>query len=155
MVVVAEKISPDQAAHKRVIDLLALSELSELRSLWAALDEKPEAEFLRGPETGLVMVRGRIGGGGAAFNFGEVSATRATCRLRSGHIGHAYALGTGLEKAKLSAIFDGLWQQDHHRPKIEALLQQIERRINEADQQRSRETAATKVDFFTMVRGED
>lgn len=155
MGVVAENISPDQAARKRVIDLLALSELSELRSLWAELDDKPEAEFLRGPETGLVMVRGRIGGGGAAFNLGEVTATRATCRLASGHIGHAYALGTGIEKAKLSAIFDALWQQDSHRAPIEALLQQIENRVAEADQVRVSETAATKVDFFTMVRGED
>lgn len=155
MGVVAEKISPDQAERKRVIDLLALAELGELRSLWAALDEKPEAEFLRGPETGLVMVRGRIGGGGAAFNLGEVTATRATCRLSSGHIGHAYALGTGIEKAKLSAIFDALWQQDVRRPQIEAALQQIERRVAQADQIRVEQTAATKVDFFTMVRGED
>jgi alpha-D-ribose 1-methylphosphonate 5-triphosphate synthase subunit PhnG len=155
MVVMAENTSPDQNARKRAIDLLAQSTLTELNALWQALPEKPEAEFLRGPETGLVMVRGRIGGGGAAFNLGEVTATRATCRLKSGTIGHAHALGTSKEKARLSAIFDALWQQGDHRPQIEALLAEIENRIAIADQMRARETAATKVDFFTMVRGED
>lgn len=155
MVVMAENTSPDQNARKRAIDLLAQSTLTELNALWQALPEKPEAEFLRGPETGLVMVRGRIGGGGAAFNLGEVTATRATCRLQSGTIGHAHALGTSKEKARLSAVFDALWQQGDHRPQIEALLAEIENRIAAADQMRARETAATKVDFFTMVRGED
>lgn len=155
MVVMAEKASPDHSARKRVIDLLALSTLGELRSFWEKLAEKPEAEFLREPEAGLVMVRGRIGGGGAAFNLGEVTATRATCRLASGVIGHAHALGTAKEKAKLSAIYDALWQQSSHRPQIDALLSEIESRIAAADQARASETAATKVDFFTMVRGED
>lgn len=155
MVVMANNAAPDQTARKRSVDLLAQSTLEELRALWQALPEKPEAEFLRGPETGLVMVRGRIGGGGAAFNLGEVTATRATCRLKSGIIGHAHALGTLKEKAKLSAIFDALWQQGEYRPQIEALLGKIESRIAAADEVRAREVAATKVDFFTMVRGED
>lgn len=155
MVVMANTAAPDQTARKRAVDLLAQSTLTELRDLWHALPEKPEAEFLRGPETGLVMVRGRIGGGGGAFNLGEVTVTRATCRLKSGTIGHAHALGTMKEKAKLSAIFDALWQQGDHRLQIEALLGEIESRIAAADEMRAREVAATKVDFFTMVRGED
>ncbi|MBB4952919.1 alpha-D-ribose 1-methylphosphonate 5-triphosphate synthase subunit PhnG [Agrobacterium vitis] len=155
MVVVAEKTASAHKARKRVIDLLALSTLAELRRFWDALPEKPQAEFLRGPETGLVMVRGRMGGGGAAFNLGEVTATRATCRLSSGAIGHAHALGTVREKAKLSAIIDALWQQGNDRPQIEAFLRDIESRVAAEDQARACETAATKVDFFTMVRGED
>jgi alpha-D-ribose 1-methylphosphonate 5-triphosphate synthase subunit PhnG len=155
MVVMAENASPAQKAHKRVIDVLARSTLTELRALWQALPQKPEHTFLRGPETGLVMVRGRIGGGGAAFNLGEVTATRATCRLSSGAIGHAHALGTGKEKARLSAIFDALWQEGSHRPLVETLIAEIESRIAAEEQARARETAATKVDFFTMVRGED
>lgn len=155
MVGMASNAAPDQAARKRAVDLLAQSTLEELRALWHTLPEKPEAEFLRGPETGLVMVRGRIGGGGAAFNLGEVTVTRATCRLKSGTIGHAHALGTLKEKAKLSAIFDALWQQGDHRPQIEVLLTKIESRMIAADEVRAREVAATKVDFFTMVRGED
>ena len=40
----------------------------------------PPHARLRGPETGLVMVRGRAGGGGAPFNLGEMTVTRCTVR---------------------------------------------------------------------------
>ena len=63
---------------------------------------------MRGPETGLVTLRGRIGGGGAPFNFGEATVTRATVRLPGGAIGHAYALGRDKAKARLCAIADAL-----------------------------------------------
>ncbi|WP_442183425.1 phosphonate C-P lyase system protein PhnG, partial [Rhizobium leguminosarum] len=65
-----------------------------LLAVFDALPEKPVAHQVRGTETGLVMVRGRIGGGGAPFNLGEVNVTRATVRLGSGSVGHAQALGT-------------------------------------------------------------
>ena len=41
----------------------------------------PAFENLREPENGLVMVRGRIGGDGAAFNLGEATVSRAAVRL--------------------------------------------------------------------------
>ncbi len=111
---------------------------------------------MRGPETGLVMVRGRIGGGGAPFNLGEVTVTRATIRLASGTVGHAHALGTDREKVRLAAIFDALWHQPATKDFVEkAILLPITERIGGRDRQRAEETAATRVDFFTMVRGED
>lgn len=151
----ARNAGPDHSARKRVVDLLAAASVTELKALWAELPESPQAQFLRGPETGLVMVRGRIGGGGAPFNLGEVTVTRATCRLASGQVGHAQALGTSREKARLSAIFDALWQDDAHHGRIEVLLATIEHRLQAADRRKAEEVAATKVDFFTMVRGED
>ena len=75
---------------------------------------------MRGPETGLVMLRGRIGGGGAPFNFGEATVTRATVRLPGGAIGHSYALGRDKEKARLAAIADALWQDPAERADVEA-----------------------------------
>src|SRR5471030_2808194 len=85
--------------RKRVTDLLARTEAEELTRVWETLSDKPSSQPVRGPETGLVMVRGRIGGGGAPFNLGEVSVTRATVRLASGTIGHAQALGTDRQRA--------------------------------------------------------
>lgn len=144
------------AGRKRVVDLLARAERNELSEAFAALAEKPEVQPVRGPETGLVMVRGRIGGGGAPFNLGEVTVTRATVRLGSGTIGHAQALGTDREKARLSAIFDALWQEEATQSFIEQMvLEPIAARIADADRRKADETAATRVDFFTMVRGED
>ncbi|WP_264830140.1 phosphonate C-P lyase system protein PhnG, partial [Klebsiella aerogenes] len=60
----------------------------EITRLWSEAGLPSEAELLRGPETGLVTVRGRIGGGGAPFNVGEATVTRATVRLPSGQVGH-------------------------------------------------------------------
>jgi len=142
--------------RKRTVDLLARAETQELRAAWDALAEKPVVQPVRGPETGLVMVRGRIGGGGAPFNLGEVTVTRATVRLASGSVGHAQALGTNSEKARLSAIFDALWQEEATTDFVEErLLSPVARRIADEANRKAEETFATRVDFFTMVRGED
>jgi alpha-D-ribose 1-methylphosphonate 5-triphosphate synthase subunit PhnG len=82
--------------------------------------------------------------------------TRATVRLPSGEIGHSYALGRDKEKARLSAITDALWQNPARRADIEdKIIAPLRAAQAEADATSRAETAATKVDFFTMVRGED
>jgi alpha-D-ribose 1-methylphosphonate 5-triphosphate synthase subunit PhnG len=102
------------------------------------------------------MVRGRIGGGGAPFNLGEVTVTRATVRLGSGSVGHAHSLGNDRKKARLAAIFDALSQEEAtHRFVEDELLAPIAARIAEAEKVKADETAATRVDFFTMVRGDN
>lgn len=142
--------------RKRVTDLLARATAAELKTVWNTLEPKPNFEPLRGPETGLVMVRGRIGGGGAAFNLGEATVSRATIRLSSGTVGHGHVLGTDRSRARFAAIFDALWQEAEHRPFIEAqLLEPVAARIEAGERGKAEETAATRVDFFTMVRGED
>lgn len=127
-----------------------------LRELAEAADLPLGAELLRGPETGLVTVRGRIGGGGVPFNTGEATVTRATVRLPSGQVGHAYALGRDKEKVRLAAILDATWCAEETRAAVEEkIVAPLARMAAEADAKRRAETAATKVDFFTMVRGED
>lgn len=145
-----------ETARKAAMAALALAPANELKRLCKAAGISGEAEMLRGPETGLVSVRGRIGGGGAPFNFGEATVTRATVRLPSGEIGHAYALGRDKEKARLSAIADALWQNPARRAEVEQkIIAPLRAAQTEADAVSRAETAATKVDFFTMVRGED
>jgi alpha-D-ribose 1-methylphosphonate 5-triphosphate synthase subunit PhnG len=147
--------SQDQQ-RQRIAKLLARATAHELATTWDLIDPKPEAEKVRGPETGLVMVRGRIGGGGAAFNLGETTVTRATIRLASGTVGHAHALGTNKNKAWLSAILDALSQESATCDLIEdQLLKPVEKRLAQEKSTKAEETAATRVDFFTMVRGED
>jgi alpha-D-ribose 1-methylphosphonate 5-triphosphate synthase subunit PhnG len=104
----------------------------------------------------LITVRGRIGGGGSPFNVGEATVTRATVRLSTGEVGHAYALGRDREKARLSATIDALWQRPSTRAAVEAaVITPLAAALEADDARRKAETAATKVDFFTMVRGED
>lgn len=147
---------PEIAQAKRASDLIARATRAELNTIVEALDASTGTVSLRGPETGLVMVRGRMGGGGAAFNLGEVTVSRASMRLASGTVGHAQALGTDREKARLGAIVHALWQEVPTRVRIETdLLAPIENRIAAEHARKQQETAATRVDFFTMVRGED
>jgi alpha-D-ribose 1-methylphosphonate 5-triphosphate synthase subunit PhnG len=151
-----EVAAMEMRERKRVTDLLARAEREELDSAWEQLAEKPVVQPVRGPETGLVMVRGRIGGGGSPFNLGEVTVTRTTIRLASGKVGHGHALGTDKECSRLAAIFDALWQESTTKNYVEdAILGPVEERIAAADRKKADETAATRVDFFTMVRGED
>ncbi len=149
-----------QSGRRRVAALLAKAELQELAAFYNAREPQLQVDVLRGPETGLVMVRGRIGGGGAPFNLGETTVTRATVRVTSesseGLVGHSYALGRDHEKARLAAIADALWQAPQSRDVVEnELLNVIVARLDARSTQRRREAAATKVDFFTMVRGDD
>lgn len=154
----AKQIAPNAETNgrRRAVGLLARAMTDELRAAWDKLPAKPEVKPVRGPETGLVMVRGRIGGGGAPFNLGEATVTRATVLLASGTAGHGQALGTSKDNVRLAAIFDALWQEAGTRDFVETtLLGPIEVRIAAEDKQKAEETAATRVDFFTMVRGDD
>lgn len=111
---------------------------------------------LRQPEIGLVMLRGRIGGGGAPFNVGEATVTRAAVQLASGEKGFGYVLGRDREKARLAALCDALWQAEAYRKDIEdRVLAPLRQRQHESRAVARAQTAATRVDFFTLVRGED
>lgn len=93
------------AGRKRAAALLARATVQELETAWTRQGEHPKTETVRGPETGLVMVKGRIGGGGAPFNLGETTVTRATIKLASGTVGHAHVLGTGRKKSLVRRRF--------------------------------------------------
>ena len=146
----------DDAARKTRMSVLANADGQELKRLWDALGIDPVCTFVRGPETGLVALRGRIGGGGSPFNFGEATATRATVRLENGTIGHSVILGRDRTKVRLAAIIDALAQDPDLADRIETdLIGPLQARGKAADERRMAETAATRVNFFTMVRGED
>jgi alpha-D-ribose 1-methylphosphonate 5-triphosphate synthase subunit PhnG len=115
---------------------------------------KPQVSPIRGPETGLIMLRGRTGGGGAPFNMGEATVSRASVRIDTGEVGHGYCLGRDTDKARLIAIIDALFQREPDNVEF-AILRPLNDTAYAADSKRRDETAATKVDFFTMVRGED
>ncbi len=148
--------APPIDPKKRVMDLLARCSPADMQAAWDEIDPKPTFARLREPETGLVMVRGRIGGGGSPFNLGEATVSRATIQLTEGTVGHGYRLGTDKVAAEWSAVFAALWQLPTLQDLVERLLLvPAEERQAEEAARLARETAATKVNFFTMVRGED
>lgn len=144
------------AARKARMAVLTRSSAARLKELWPTIGFDPDYAMLRGPEFGLVMLRGRVGGTGEAFNLGEASVTRATVKLEDGSVGHAMMLGRDAAKAKLSAVIDALCCNGDLAARIdEILIEPLKAELDEADETSRRETAATRVDFFTMARGED
>jgi alpha-D-ribose 1-methylphosphonate 5-triphosphate synthase subunit PhnG len=115
----------------------------------------PAHEKLREAENGLVMVRGRIGGDGAPFNLGEATVSRAAVRLSSGEIGFGYTLGRDRQKAEMIALCDALLQSNEFAAAVEAkVLAPLRAAVNARQNRTAAETAATRVDFYTLVRGE-
>jgi alpha-D-ribose 1-methylphosphonate 5-triphosphate synthase subunit PhnG len=136
--------------------VLADARTDEIAAGLAAVADPLDYVELRPVETGLVMVRGRMGGDGAAFNLGEATVTRAAVRLASSEVGISYVLGRDGDKARLVAVCDALWQNETHRDLVERHVLAPIRARQDGERARQRgETAATRVDFFTLVRGED
>lgn len=140
--------------RQAMMRVMAGASREDLAEALARLGAVPEARDLRTPESGLVMLRGRAGGEGRPFNLGEATVTRAAVRLDDGRTGFAYQLGRDAVKARFAAILDALWQ-GAERGAVEAALDPIRDRLAAAAALKARRVAATRVDFFTMVRGED
>jgi alpha-D-ribose 1-methylphosphonate 5-triphosphate synthase subunit PhnG len=136
MAVLANSATPDIAARLKAIDL-------------------PDHQDLREAENGLVMVRGRIGGDGAPFNLGEATVSRAAVRLASGEIGFGYTLGRDRDKARMIALCDALVQSGTFAYDVEIkVIAPLRAAMAARRDRKAAETAATRVDFYTMVRGE-
>ncbi|MBS9719542.1 phosphonate C-P lyase system protein PhnG [Tianweitania sp. BSSL-BM11] len=142
--------------RKRMLDAFAACDPVLLSERYHALGDLPAAAPVRGPEIGMIMLRGRAGGGGAPFNLGEASVTRASVKLASGEVGHSLILGRNARKAQIVAHLDALAQRSEWAPRIEQDVVQPALAQRDAERKRqAEETEATRVDFFTMVRGED
>ena len=143
-----------QAQRKAAMTVLAHSDAAGIAGRLEAL-ALPDHEILREPENGLVMVRGRIGGDGAPFNLGEATVSRAAVRLATGEVGFGYTLGRDQDKARMIALCDALIQTSDHADGVEAqVLAPLRARMMSERSRRAAETAATRVDFYTLVRGE-
>lgn len=123
--------------------------------LAALFPDLPPHHVLRQPEIGAVMVRGRVGSTGAAFNLGEMTVTRASIRLETGEVGHAWVQGRDKSHALRAAAVDALMQTGAADDLAARVLQPLESGAAAGKADRAAKAAATKVDFFTMVRGED
>lgn len=142
------------AGRREIMSVCTAAECEELRAVIATVAASIEVTDVRPVESGLVMLRGRMGGDGRAFNLGEATVTRAAVALSDGRTGFAYQLGRDREKARAAAIIDALWQ-GRERALIEHALAPLRTRIADEASLEARRTAATRVNFFTMVRGED
>ncbi|MDK1494596.1 phosphonate C-P lyase system protein PhnG [Sinorhizobium sp. 7-81] len=153
------KMEAERAAIAQRSDWLGILSRSiggELEALATDLTSGLAFEWLRAPHVGLVMVRGRAGGTGNVFNLGEMTVTRASVRLEDGTVGHGYAHGRDQRQAELAAIVDALLQlPDRHDEIMAKVIAPLRQKAEARRLEQSRKAAATKVEFFTLVRGEN
>ena len=143
-----------QAQRKAVMAVLAHADAAEISGRLGTI-ALPVHENLREPENGLVMVRGRVGGDGAAFNLGEATVSRAAVRLSTGEVGFGYTLGRDGEKARMIALCDAMVQSDQFAGLVESgVIAPLRAALVANRNRKAAETAATRVDFYTLVRGE-
>jgi alpha-D-ribose 1-methylphosphonate 5-triphosphate synthase subunit PhnG len=142
--------------RQRLMRICAMATEPELAAAMAQLVPVLTFEVVRAPQVGLVMVRGRIGGSEQPFNLGEATVTRASVQLPTGEMGHAYLLGRDLQKSYLAAAIDAAGQNRDYAAQLEdCLITPVSHRISAAQATRQSQTEATRVNFFTLVRGED
>lgn len=142
----------DNARRAGWMGLLARARPDEFAALVEAAPALPAFTVLRGPETGLVMLRGRAGGSGAPFNLGEMTATRASVRDAAGRIGHATIAGRNDAHALLAARLDAALQDPEREPALQAaVLEPLARAEAARREALARHAAATKVDFFALT----
>ncbi len=142
-------------ARQQWMSLLAKAPPADLARLWAAFGDAPAYSFLRAPEAGGVMVQGRAGATGAPFNLGEMTVTRCSIKLETGEIGHAYVQGRDKDHATRAAQIDAMMQGAQAEALRAAVLEPLQEKMQSTRATRSAKAAATRVEFFTMVRGED
>lgn len=142
--------APDHGPRSAWMGVLAAAPTERLTELARGL-ELPECQTLRAPEIGLVLVRGRQGGDGAAFNLGEMTVTRCAVRLGSGIVGQAFVAGRRPEHARLAALLDAMLQREPDGPAAGVVATLREDAAAERET-RLRKAAATRVEFFGLVR---
>lgn len=141
------------ASRQGWMGLLARARPARLAAL--VQDPLPAHVVLRRPEIGAVMLRGRIGGTGAPFNLGEMTVTRCTVQLEGGAVGHAHVQGRDKAHALRAALVDALMQTDAADRLRDGVLAVLAAEEEAARAERAAKAAATRVEFFTLVRGED
>lgn len=142
----------DTTGRAAWMSTLARAQPAQLADL---MPELPAHQLLRAPEIGAIMVQGRMGASGAAFNLGEMTVTRCSVRLQGGAVGHSCVQGRDKDHATRAALADALMQTEA-APQVEAgIIAPLRKASDQRRQIRAEKAAATKVEFFTLQRGED
>ncbi len=156
----SDAISKNNMLRQCWLAVLARADRMQLEAALEGVGALPELAHVRPSEIGMVMLRARVGGTGDAFNLGEASVTRCALRvgmgtLGVGGLGVGYTLGRDRRKAELIAIFDALLQDGARHAQLQrTLIKPLALQQGALRDAASSKAAASKVEFFTFVRGE-
>lgn len=148
-----QTIDPN-AARKEWLSTLAKAPATTLAAACADIQMPDDFSELRAPEIGGVMVRGRMGASGDAFNMGEVTVTRCAIQLSDGTVGHGYVQGRNVEHSRQAALVDALLQTSRKDEIARKVIDPLKELLSSRHAELQAKADKTKVDFFTMVRGE-
>lgn len=175
----ASNINPVKK-RQQLLSVLSVSEFSVIQSYWEKLSITPRYSLLKSPEVGMTMVRAKTGGTGQPFNMGEMTVTRTVIRLdsdvdsevssmvnseansvgntinrQSNIIGFGYTAGRNTQKSELIAVIDAYCQLPEYEALItENVIEPLQHIREQQQHDQAAQVNATKVNFFTMVRGE-
>ncbi|WP_337029805.1 phosphonate C-P lyase system protein PhnG [Pantoea agglomerans] len=145
-----------QTDRQRWLSVLAHSSAALLETHWQALNLQPAHTLIRPAEIGLTRLQARMGATGKRFVMGDATVTRAVVQLSDGTLGYSYLLGRDKAHAERCALLDALLQQPETRQLLEEkIITPLAAWRDEQRQLRAREIASSKVDFFTLVRGDN
>ncbi|NEG63934.1 phosphonate C-P lyase system protein PhnG [Pantoea agglomerans] len=145
-----------QTDRQRWLSVLAHSSAALLETHWQALNLQPAFTLIRPAEIGLTRLQARMGATGKRFVMGDATVTRAVVQLSDGTLGYSYLLGRDKAHAERCALLDALLQQPETRQLLEEkIITPLAAWRDEQRQLRTREIASSKVDFFTLVRGDN
>jgi alpha-D-ribose 1-methylphosphonate 5-triphosphate synthase subunit PhnG len=114
---------------------------------------KENYDVLLGPEIGSIMIQGRAGGTGDKFNLGEATLTKCIVKFQE-KTGYSYHLGRNLIKSEYGAILDALMQIESYHSKLLIYVKEFQEQIQKEKIKIIADSSESKVDFFTMVRGD-
>lgn len=151
----ARRPERDEGERQRWLGILARSRPAALDEAWCRLELDPAFTWLRRPEVGLALIRGRMGGDGRPFNLGEMTMTRCALVV-DGALGVGYVAGRDRGHAERVALCDALLQRgETHDRVMHDVVEPLAAAEAERDRAAGRRAAATRVDFFTMARGDN
>ncbi|GHK97336.1 phosphonate C-P lyase system protein PhnG [Escherichia coli] len=145
----------DTATRQHWMSILAHSQPAELAARLKALNITADYEVIRAAETGGAD-SGADGWHRRTLFAGDATLTRATVRLTDGTLGYSWVLGRDKQHAERCALIDALMQQTRHFQNLsETLIAPLDADRMARIAARQAEVNASRVDFFTMVRGDN
>lgn len=146
----------DITTRQHWMAVLAQSDPCDLEQRFTALKQRTTHQVIRPAETGLVQIQARMGGTGSRFFAGDATLTRAVVRLPSSTLGYSYLLGRNQAHAERCAVLDALLQEpSHFQALMETLINPLEAERQARLDARQAEISPSKVNFFTLVRGDN
>ena len=100
------------------------------------------------------MVGGWAGGKGRHYNLDEMVVARCGVSRDGEAVGVGYVKGRDLRQAELVAVFDAMMQGPDGEWTANSVIEPLKRAQDQQQTKIRSKAARTRVEFFTMVRGD-